>query len=116
MHRIDQILVGLVVLASALYAFRALAPRTYRTRFLGVLAAWVERTPDSLPLRALARRLVSSAATPTGGGCGGCGSCESDAKTAGSPMTAGSPEPLPREVGVRLSAIGRRRSGPLSGR
>jgi hypothetical protein len=100
MHVIDQILVVLTVLASALYAFRSLAPRTYRSRVLAGLAAWAGRAPNG-PLRGkLARHLASSAAAK-GGGCGGCDNCGTEAKTATAPLTG--------DVSVPVAQIGRRR-------
>jgi hypothetical protein len=99
MHVIDQILVGLAVLASALYAFRSLAPRTYRSRVLAVLAAWAGRAPDGSLLGRLARHLAASA--PVKGGCGGCDSCGTEVKTVAAPRNM--------DVSVPVAEIGRRR-------
>jgi hypothetical protein len=100
MHLVDRILVGLAVLASAMVAFKSLAPRTYRSRVLALLAAWAGRASDRPVLGRLARHLASSAAAKSGG-CGGCDSCGTEPKTAAASVNA--------DVSVPVGQIGRRR-------
>ncbi len=98
MHLIDRIVVGCAVLASMIYAFRSLAPRTYRGRVLAMLADWAGRHGDG---SRLARYLRAASGSGKGGGCGGCEGCGSEAKTPAQPRSA--------EVSVPLQQIGRRR-------
>jgi hypothetical protein len=68
--------VGVLVVASALYALRTLAPRWSR-RAIGSIAIRLAGPDHPSWMRSLARRLVASSATVTsrGSGCGSCGGC-----------------------------------------
>jgi hypothetical protein len=75
---IDNSLVGLALLASAVYAVSALGPKGLRKRMWGALAHLVAIAPRFMRLGRIARRLDEAAAGKTAGACGGCGSCGSE--------------------------------------
>jgi hypothetical protein len=69
------VVIALVVLYSAVSAFRRFVPKT-ATRWQAALAAWCNQPSHGTALRGLARRLQPKAATGhCGDGCGSCGSC-----------------------------------------
>ncbi len=75
---VDDSLVGLMLFASFVYAFATLGPKTAWRRTLGVLAAWLGRTPAALHLHSAARRLAGAAEEKAQGACGGCDHCGSE--------------------------------------
>ena len=79
---LDDSLVGLVLLISALYALAALGPRNVRRRALAMLAALLARAPAALRLGAAARRLASTADAKAQGACGGCDNCGTETPAA----------------------------------
>jgi hypothetical protein len=95
---LDNVLVGLALLASAGYAAVSLGPRSLRRRILGVLGRAAVRTPAVLGLGGLAQRLASAAKVQ--GACGGCDNCGSEPTTA--------PQPPKAEIRVPVARIGRR--------
>jgi hypothetical protein len=98
---LDELLVGGALLASILYAFISLGPRTLK-RGLAVRAAALIRSLPAMPgLRSLSRRLESAAAVKPTGACGGCEDCGSTP----TPESTGSAEP---EVRIPVSSIGKR--------
>jgi hypothetical protein len=98
-HVLDDVVVGLALLASLGYALAKLGPKAWRTRALNGLARIVASAPAALRLGGLAHRLAAAAEKATGG-CGGCGSCGTEAD-------AGKPGAAP-EVHIPLAKIGRR--------
>jgi hypothetical protein len=83
-HWLDQALVGLLLLASGVYAAMALGPRVWRARVLAALGA--------------------AAALKPKGGCGGCEDCGANATPASSQAQ---PSPPP-EIRIPVGKIGRR--------
>ncbi|HWG70036.1 MAG TPA: DUF6587 family protein [Steroidobacteraceae bacterium] len=79
---IDNVLVGLALLASALYVLTSLGPRSLRYRLLAAMSRQVARLPEFLRLRRAAQRLAAAAgrAAGAGGGCNGCSSSPASAK------------------------------------
>ncbi len=105
MNRIlDDMLVGLVLLASAGYALASLGPKGLRTRMVRGLARIARRAPAFLHLGAVARRLEARLAGNSPA-CGGCGSCGSEEPIAGPPNAH---EPRAAEVRVPVAKVGRR--------
>ena len=100
-HWLDQALVGLLLLASAVYAVMTLGPRAWRQRVLAALSGAAAAAPRFLRLSRLAQRLA--AAVKPKGACGGCEDCGADLKSA-SPSQS-SPPP---EIRVPVGKIGRR--------
>jgi len=96
---LDDSLVGLLLLVSALYALAALGPSDLRRRVLGALAALLERAPAALRLRAAAQRLARATEAKAPGACGGCDNCASGTPPAN---TGG-------EIKVPISSIARSR-------
>jgi len=74
---LDDSLVGVVLLGSALYALAALGPKNARRRVLAALAAFLARTPAALRLHAAGQRIARAADAKTQGACGGCDNCGS---------------------------------------
>jgi hypothetical protein len=71
----QAVIIALVVLASAVVAFRKLLPKT-ATRAQARLAAALNRPTRPAWMRALSRSLQPATATGScGDGCGSCGSC-----------------------------------------
>jgi hypothetical protein len=97
---LDNGLVALALLASAVYALSSLGPKGLRRRIWTSLAQLAARAPARLRLGVLVRRLNAAAekASAACGGCGTCGSAGSDAEQ----------KPAP-EVRVPFTRIGRRR-------
>jgi hypothetical protein len=102
---LDNSLVGLALLASAVYAIASLGPRSLRRRILGVLSRAAARAPAFLGLGRAAQRLAVASAAKAQGACGGCDTCGSEPAT---------PQPSKAEVRVPVAKIGRRtrRSAP----
>jgi len=97
---LDDFLVGLVLLASVLYAVFSLGPRTLRRRLLAAASALLRRLPKISGLRAVAQRLDTAASTKASGACGGCDNCGSEQ----APTVPASRS----EFRIPLSRIGRR--------
>lgn len=97
---IDNSLVGLALLASAVYAVSALGPKGVRKRMWGTLAHLAALAPRFMRLDRIARRLDEAAAGKNSGACGGCGSCASDQPDTGKPPAS--------EVRVPVAKIARR--------
>jgi hypothetical protein len=110
MNRIlDNCLVGLALLVSAVYAVSALGPRSLRRRVLAALGRITARAPAYFGLRRLANRFAAASAAKAPGACGGCDDCGANA-SAPKPPAHDSPvhdSPAP-EVHVPVSKIGRR--------
>ena len=82
---LDDLLVGLVLLASVGYAIYALGPRTLRGRLLAGASSLLARLPAVVGLRGIAERLGRAVTVKATGSCGGCENCGSDpAATQGS--------------------------------
>ena len=96
---LDDSLVGLALLVSALYALAALGPGNLRRRVLATLAALLARAPAALRLRPAAQRLARAADAKAPGACGGCDNCGSGAP----PANSGG------EIKVPVSSIARSR-------
>ena len=77
----DNVLVGLALLASALYVLSSLGPRSLRFRLLAAMSRSVARLPG---LRRVAQRLAAAAGRAAGPG-GGCNSCSSSPAAAKAP-------------------------------
>jgi hypothetical protein len=97
---LDDSLVGLALLASAVYAVAAIGPRSLRRRILGVLGRAAGRAPAFLGLGRIAQRLAAASAAKAQGACGGCDNCGSEAAPA--------PQAPKAEVRVPVARIGRR--------
>jgi hypothetical protein len=97
---LDDVLVGLALMASLGYAFATLSPRTMRRRLFGLLAEWLERAPRSLRLTAASQRLARAADEKPKGACGGCDGCGSEPKA----------QQTSAEIRVPLTSIARVRS------
>ncbi len=97
---LDDVLVGLVLLASVVYAVFSLGPRSLRGRLLTGAAALLRRLPGFAGLHELAQRLDTAASIKAKGACGGCDTCGSE-----QPPTAPSSGP---EVRIPVSKIGKR--------
>ena len=97
---LDDSLVGLALLASAVYAVAAIGPRSLRRRILGVLGRAAGRAPAFLGLGRIAQRLAAASAAKAQGACGGCDNCGSEPPTA--------PQPPKAEIRVPVARIGRR--------
>ncbi len=93
---LDDLTVGVLLLASILYAAYSLGPKTLRRRLLAALGS-------ALP-GSLSRRLQLAAAAKSADSCGGCESCGSAEKTAASESAAAPGG----EVRIPLSQIGKR--------
>ncbi len=96
---IDDVLVGLVLLASVVYAIFSLGPRTLRRRSLTGAAVALRRLPEFTGLRAITARLETAASVKAKGGCGGCGDCGSGSAAAPPPGS---------EIRISVSGIGKR--------
>lgn len=96
---IDNVLVGLSLLASALYVLTSLGPRSLRYRLLAAMSRWLARLPGFLRLRRVAQRLAAAAGRAAGPG-GGCNSCSA------SPASAKAPRK--RAMGVPVGKNGKR--------
>jgi hypothetical protein len=99
---LDDLLVGLILIAGFGYAAYALAPKSMRARLLTGMAAVMGRLPALLGARGLAVRLAEKARLKSGGACGGCDNCGADA----APNTPPGSSP---EVRVPLAKVGKRR-------
>ena len=97
---LDNSLVGLALLASAVYAIASLGPRSLRRRILGVLSHAAARAPVFLGLGRAAQRLAAASAAKAQGACGGCENCGSEPTAA--------PQPPSAEIRVPVARIGRR--------
>ncbi len=104
-HWLDEGLVGVLLLASAVYAAMSLGPRGVRRRVLRIAGACLGRFPRSFGLRGWAAR-CTAAAVRAQGSCGGCDSCASEAPASG---PASSPaQGTARDIRIAPSQIGRR--------
>jgi len=103
MRILDLAAVGIVLLASLVYAVYSLGPRTLRSRLLAGASALLLRLPHFFPVRGLAQRLQAASAKGQDS-CGGCGSCGS-APSATEASTEGGET---REIKVPFSSVGRR--------
>lgn len=92
---IDNVLVGLALLASALYVLTSLGPRSLRYRLLAAMSRWVSRFPEFLRLRRVAQRLAAAAGRAAGPG-GGCNSCSSSPTSAKAPRKSAIGTPVGR--------------------
>ena len=99
---LDNVLVGLALLVSAVYAVMSLGPKSLRRRLFGALGQIAARAPAFLHLRRAAQWLAVASEGKVQGACGGCESCGSD-----QPSAQTSPAP---EVKVPVANIGRRSS------
>jgi hypothetical protein len=95
---LDNSLVGLMLLASILYALAKLSPRNARQRVLGRLAELLARAPSALRLAWAAQRLAR-AADDKPGACGGCDTCGSEPR----------PQSSSAEIRVPIASIARAR-------
>jgi hypothetical protein len=102
---LDNSLVGLVLIISAVYAVSSLGPRSLRQRLLAALSRVLARAPAFLGLGRLARWLAAAAARKAQGACGGCDSCGSEHTPA---QKSSSEKSRAAEVRVPLAKIGRR--------
>ncbi|GAA0686077.1 hypothetical protein FHW84_001510 [Dyella sp. SG562] len=92
---VQAVIIGALVLCSALYAFRKLLPGL-STRWLAAASASLNKPWRKPWLRALGRRLQPAQATGNcGDGCGTCGSCGP------TPPSAARPEAQPLEFRPR---------------
>jgi hypothetical protein len=97
---IDVSLVGVALLASAVYVISSLGPRSLKPRVLLTLSRYLASAPAFMGLRPFAQRLREAAAAKTNGACGGCDSCETVEVSAQQASSA--------EVLVPVTKIGRR--------
>lgn len=98
---LDDALVGVLLLASVLYALFALGPRTLRAR---MMAAMARALPRFLGLGALAQRLEAAAGSVRAA-CGGCDSCAPVQEPRPQSSATGPSKP---EISVPVERIGRR--------
>jgi hypothetical protein len=103
---LDNVLVGLALIVSALYAVMSLGPKSLRRRMFGAFGRVTARAPAFLHLRRTAQWLAIAAEGKARGACGGCDNCGSDQATAQT-----SPAP---EVNVPVANIGRRNTAAKS--
>jgi hypothetical protein len=96
----DDLVVGLVLLASVIYAVYSLGPRLLRRRLLAAASTLLRRLPKFLGLHDVALRLDTVARTKADGACGGCDNCGSE--QASTAQSSGS------EFRIPLSKIGKR--------
>ena len=75
---LDDLSVGLLLLASVGYAIYSLGPRTLRGRLLAGASSLLVRLPAIVGLRGIAQRLERAAAVKAKASCGGCENCGSD--------------------------------------
>jgi hypothetical protein len=97
---LDDVLVGILLVAACGYTVFSLGPRTLRGRLMAAAAAALSRGPAVVGLRTIAQRLASAAAVKPKGGCGGCDNC-GDEQTPEPQSTTG-------EVRIPVSKITRR--------
>jgi|ERR1700678_1870206 hypothetical protein len=98
---LDNSLVGVALLTSAVYAISALGPRALRRRLLAFLGRLTARVPRYLGLGRIAQRFAAAATGKAQGACGGCDNC-------GSEPAASDPKSPASEVRVPVEKIGRR--------
>jgi hypothetical protein len=96
---LDELLVGVALLASVVYAVFSLGPRTLRRRLLLAASTLLKQLPRFLSPRGLTLRLEAAAALKTGA-CGGCDNCGSEQPPAA--QASGS------DVRISVADIGRR--------
>jgi hypothetical protein len=99
-HRLDQSLVGLLLVLAAGYALMSLGPRALRAALLASLSRVAARAPRIFGLSRWAQRLGAAAAAKPKGACGGCEDC-------GTGTTSGA-HSTPSEIKIPVSKIGRR--------
>jgi hypothetical protein len=101
---LDDLLVGLVVLAGFGYAGYSLGPKSLRARVL-TGAAWLLRRAPVPPLRRAAERMAAGVGK-AGGACGGCDDCGSNAANrSGAPQGGAGTAP---DIRIPLAKIGKR--------
>ena len=97
---LDDVVVGLALLASVVYALISLGPKTLRSRLLGGASAMLLRLPRIPGLPEFALRLQRAAALKAKGSCGGCDNC-------GSEQSPGASSAAP-DVRIPVSKVGKR--------
>ena len=96
---IDDLLVGLVLLASVGYAVYSLGPKRVRATLLLGMSSLLGRLPRFAGVQGIAERLGRAADSKAKGSCGGCDSCGSE-----KPAAQGSS----KDIRIPLSKIGKR--------
>jgi hypothetical protein len=99
-HRLDQALVGLLLVLAAGYALMSLGPRALRAALLARLSRVAARVPRIFGLSRWAQSLGAAAAAKPKGACGGCEDCGTG--------TTSSAQSTPSEIKIPMSKIGRR--------
>ncbi len=94
---VDDVLVGMALLASVIYAAFALGPKTLRGRVLAAAAGVLRRLPAVPGVKQIAQRLQAAAVSKAGGSCGGCDNCGPAPQA-----------PPASEIRVPLAKIGKR--------
>lgn len=107
-HWLDQLLVGLLLAASAGYALMTLGPKTLRKRILAGMSRLAATAPRVFGLSRWAQRLQAAAAAKPKGACGGCEDCGTGTGTGIGAGTASGAQSTPREISVPVGKIGRR--------
>ena len=100
---LDDLLVGLVLVAACGYAIYSLGPKSWRGPLLVGMASLLGRLPAFVGLRGLGQRLDQAARSKSKGSCGGCDNCGSDEPAQGQAQTTSS------EVRIPLAKIRKRR-------
>jgi hypothetical protein len=107
-HLLDNVVVGLLLLGSLVYATLALGPKSLRRRIASRLALLVPYLPVRLGMRRLAWRWSERLALKSAGSCGGCADCGSAVNQSAAQAVA---QAAPSgEVRVPMTQIGRRDS------
>jgi hypothetical protein len=97
---LDNLLVGVLLLASLGYALYKLGPRTLSKRILETLSRALSAAPAFLKLGAAAQRMAAASAGKAPGACGGCDNCGTESSPA--------PQPSSPEIKIPVGNIGRR--------
>jgi hypothetical protein len=97
---LDNFLVGLVLVVSAVYAVFSLGPRSLRRRVLAALSRVTAHASAFPGLRRASRWLAAASAGKAQGACGGCDSCGSEQSSAQKAPAA--------EITVPVAKIGKR--------
>jgi len=107
-HLLDNLVVGLLLAASAGYAAFALGPKSWRAAVARGLAELAPRLPSRLGVRRGVQLWSTSWAAKAGGACGGCDNCGSE--SASKPLSGATAAPnTAGEVRIGVAKIGRRR-------
>ena len=107
---LDDSVVGVLLLASAAYAFSALGPRNLRRRVRTALSAWLARAPAAFGMRRASQRIAHAAETKPQGACGGCDDCGTDAPGNRAPGNRAPASSAAMEIKVPIANIGRART------